>query len=56
MKDVKTILLEGKTESGKTRGILFDEVEKMIAKEENLLILDSKAEYYNNFYKALLEY
>ncbi len=53
MKDVKTILLEGKTESGKTRGILFDEVEKMIAKEENLLILDSKAEYYNNFYKAL---
>ena len=55
MKDVKTILLEGKAESGKTTGVLFNEVKEMIKKGENLLILDSKAEYYNTFNQELKE-
>ncbi len=55
MDNVKTILLEGKAESGKTTGILFNQVKEMIKKEENLLILDAKAEYYNAFNQQLKE-
>lgn len=49
----KVCLINGKTESGKTRGVLFDKVLEKIEKNENILFLDSKMEYYNNFSKKL---
>lgn len=50
-----TILLIGKNKTGKTKKVLFSEVNKKIENNENLLILDSKEEYYNNFAKNLIE-
>lgn len=48
-----TNLIIGKINSGKTRGILFNEFKKSIANKENLFILDEKEEYYKTFKKQL---
>ena len=48
-----TNLIIGKINSGKTRGILFNEFKKSIANKENLFILDEKEEYYKTFKKEL---
>ncbi len=45
----KTILVNGKADTLKTKGILFNKVGEMIKASENVLIVDSKGEYYNNF-------
>lgn len=45
----KTILVNGKADTLKTKGILFNEVEGMIKAGENVLMLDSKGEYYESF-------
>lgn len=53
LEDYKTILVEGKIEEGKTTGVIFNEVDKLIKKNENLLFLDVKKEYINNYYQIL---
>ena len=50
-----TIKIIGKSNTGKTKNILFNEIKKEIDKENNLIILDSKEEYYNNFGKELID-
>ena len=50
-----TNLIIGKINSGKTRGFLLKETNKMIDNEENIVILDSKLEYYNAYYNKLKE-
>ena len=49
----KTTLIEGKIESGKTTGIMFDEFKEMIDNNENILVIDSKEEYYQQFKNEL---
>ena len=51
-----TILVIGKGKTGKTRNILFNELDKKIKDGDNLVILDSKYEYYNHFYNKLIDY
>ena len=46
-------LIAGKKNSGKTQGILFNEVKKAITNNENLCIYDSKVEYYKTFSNEL---
>ena len=48
-------LIIGKTDTGKTRGILFKDTIKSIETNENLLFLDNKQEYYRTFAKTLKE-
>lgn len=48
-----TINIIGKSNTGKTRNILFKEVESEIKNERNLLIVDYKEEYYNQFGQTL---
>ena len=50
----KVTLISGKTETNKTKGYLFKQTNEIIEKEENILFLDSKEEYYNE-YSALLK-
>lgn len=52
MKERSTQII-GKSNTGKTRNILFKEVENEIKNENDLLILDSKLEYYNHFKNEL---
>ena len=44
-----TNLIIGELESGKTRGICFPEIKKVINEEKNLFILDNKEEYYHRY-------
>ncbi len=44
----------GKTNTGKTRKILFELVKEEISKDKNLLIVDKNLEYYNHFYDELI--
>ena len=53
MKDTNLII--GKKNTGKTRNVLFDEVEKAIDNEENLCIFNTRDEYYRTFSKQLKE-
>lgn len=48
-----TNLIIGKINTGKTTGILFNEVNSSITNKENLLINDYKGEYYKTFGKKL---
>lgn len=48
-----TNLIIGKTNTGKTKGILFNEVNNMIDNNENLLIVNNREEYYEQFNKKL---
>lgn len=48
-----TNLIIGKVESGKTRGVCFQEIETAIKDERNLFILDHKEEYYPRFKEEL---
>ena len=48
-----TNLIIGELESGKTRGICFPEIKKVINEEKNLFILDNKEEYYPRFKEEL---
>ncbi|MBE6160518.1 MAG: hypothetical protein E7157_05695 [Lactobacillales bacterium] len=48
-------LIIGKTDTGKTRGVLFKDTIKSIENNENLLFLDNKQEYYRTFAKTLKE-
>ena len=50
-----TNLILGKIGVGKTTGIMFNEIKELIQKEENLLIVDNKEEYYKTFGKELKE-
>ena len=50
-----TNLLIGKPDSGKTRGYMFSEMEKMIYENKNLFVIDNKEEYYPRFLKSLKE-
>lgn len=49
----KNIIVEGEVASGKTTNILFQTVKDAIEKKENLLILDAKEEYINEYYNKL---
>lgn len=49
----KTTLIEGKIESGKTTGIMFNEFKRAMDNNENILVLDSKEEYYHKFKEEL---
>lgn len=42
-------LIVGKSGCGKTTGYMFAEVKKLINKKENLIIIDSKQEYFHTF-------
>ena len=53
MKDTNLII--GKTNSGKTKGILFKEVKDIIKKDENLFIVNERLEYYKTFAQELNE-
>ena len=48
-----TTLIVGKNKTGKTRKIIFKDLEEKIKNKENLYILDNNKEYYNHFYKEL---
>lgn len=48
-------LITGKTESGKTRGIMFEEIKKEIDQGKNFYFIDNKEEYYNRFQEELEE-
>ncbi len=50
-----TNLILGKTSVGKTTGLMFNEVKNIISKNENMLIVDNKEEYYKTFGKKLKE-
>ena len=50
-----TIGIIGKANTGKTRKILFKEINEEIEKNNNLLILDGKTEYYNHFRDELIQ-
>lgn len=49
----KTNLIYGPMDANKTQGIVFDYVEEIIKKEENLIIVDAKEEYTSKFLKEL---
>ena len=49
----KAVLIKGKSGSFKTTGVLFEKVNKMIENGENILMLDSKEEYYKRFSKKM---
>lgn len=51
----KNIIVSGDMSTGKTTSILFPLVDKMIEQQESLMILDSKEEYINKYYKSLKE-
>lgn len=51
MKDTNLII--GKINTGKTKGILFNEVNKAIKNNENLLIFNDRDEYYITYSKKL---
>lgn len=53
MKDTNLII--GKINTGKTRNILFNEVNKAISNNENLFIFDDRDEYYITYSKKLKE-
>lgn len=48
-------LILGKISTGKTRNIMFPELEKLINKEKNVVIVDNKEEYYKTYMKKLKE-
>ena len=48
-----TNLILGKVGIGKTTGYMFEKVNEIIEKEENLLIVDSKEEYYKTYAETL---
>ena len=48
-----TIAVIGKSGTGKTRKVLFNEVETEIKGNNNLLIVDDELDYYNHFKKEL---
>ena len=50
-----TNLILGKIGVGKTSGLMFSEVQKIIKNNENLVINDNKEEYYSTFSKTLKE-
>ncbi len=50
-----TNLILGKTSVGKTTGLMFNEVKNIISKNENMVIVDNKEEYYKTFGKKLKE-
>lgn len=49
----RNLIVTGDILTGKTTNILFPLVDKIINKEESLLMLDSKEEYINKYYKTL---
>lgn len=51
----KNIIVSGDMAAGKTTSVLFPLVDKMIEQQESLMILDSKEEYINKYYKNLKE-
>ena len=51
----KVTLISGKTGTNKTKGYLFKMANEIIAREENILFLDSKEEYYNEYSSVLKE-
>lgn len=53
MKDTNLII--GKKNTGKTRNILFKEINNLIENNENLLIYNNRDEYYRTFSKKLKE-
>lgn len=50
-----SIEITGKSNTGKTMKVLFEETKQEIEKGNNLVFLDSKEEYYNNFGKYLID-
>ena len=48
-----TNLIIGKANTGKTKGVLFNETKRLIENKESLFILDSRDEYYRTFGKEL---
>lgn len=53
LKANKNLIIEGDMSTGKTTNIIFPLMKKIIKQNENLIILDSKEEYINNFYENL---
>ena len=51
----RTVLINGKAGSLKTKGVLVNEVSNMINQGENVLMLDTKEEYYKRFRKEFAE-
>ena len=46
---MKNTLILGKSGCGKTTGYMFQEVDKIIERKDNLIIVDSKEEYWHTF-------
>ena len=51
MKDTNLII--GKTNTGKTQGIMFNELKEIIKNEESFIVLDRREEYFETFGKEL---
>ena len=49
----KSINIIGKSKTGKTRNVLFNEMREEIKNNNSLLIYDENLEYYNNFAEEL---
>ncbi len=52
-KGTKNLIVEGGLSSGKTTNVLFPIVDRIIDRKESLVVLDSKEEYLNMYYKKL---
>ena len=50
-----TNLILGKIGVGKTTGVMFKEIDKIIDNNENLIIVDNKAEYYKTYAEKLVK-
>lgn len=50
-----TNLIIGKTNTGKTKGVLFNKINNIIENNENLLVVDNREEYYETFNKKVKE-
>lgn len=53
MMSKNTNLIIGESESGKTKGLMFPEVENLIKEGKNLFVVDNKEEYYPRFKNEL---
>ena len=51
----KNIIVSGDMATNKTNGVIFDIVDNIVEKEENILVTDAKEEYLERYYQILKE-
>ena len=51
---MRNVVVTGDTISGKTTNVLFPLFDKIIEKNENVIVYDTKIEYLSNYYDKLI--